>query len=217
MRTIAVIARKGGSGKTTVAVHLAIAAQLRGKETILVDTDPQRSSSGVLKARHGEGPQWAESVGPKLFALQVGSVRGGVEAMIIDTPAVVEEEISYAVVASDLSLLVLRPTYLDLAVALQTADVIRRLRKPGLIVLNQAPVARGGVDPPAVKRALDALRLLRLPVAPVVLRARAAYQTVLESGRSVEEVEPEGAAAQEIGGLWAFIERLVFGRAPEAD
>jgi chromosome partitioning protein len=71
------------------------------------------------------------------------------------------------------------------------------------------------VDPPAVKRALDALRLLRLPVAPVVLRARAAYQTVLESGRSVEEVEPEGAAAQEIGGLWSFVERLVFGRGPE--
>src|SRR5580700_10801206 len=56
MRTIAIIARKGGSGKTTVAVHMAIAAHLRGRRTLLADSDPQRSSSIVLKARRDAGP-----------------------------------------------------------------------------------------------------------------------------------------------------------------
>ncbi len=51
MRNIAVIARKGGSGKTTVAVQLALAAHLRGLRTVLADTDPQGSSLEVLKAR----------------------------------------------------------------------------------------------------------------------------------------------------------------------
>ena len=53
MKTIAVIARKGGSGKTTVAVHLALAAHRAGLATVLADTDPQGSATEVLKARAG--------------------------------------------------------------------------------------------------------------------------------------------------------------------
>ena len=40
MRTIAVIARKGGSGKTTVAMHLALAAHLRGYKTLVAEPIP---------------------------------------------------------------------------------------------------------------------------------------------------------------------------------
>jgi len=213
MRTIAVIARKGGSGKTTLAVHLAIAAHLRGRKTMLADSDAQRSASEVLRGRQGPGPEWVETSGQKLFAVQMAAVRSGADAMIIDTPAVLEEEVSHSIVVSDLSLLVIRPTFLDIAAALRTAEIIRRLRKPGLIVLNQAPPAREGVEPPAVKRALEALMLMRLPVAPMILRARANYQSVLEAGRSVEELDPTNPAAREMGALWDFIERLVYGAA----
>jgi hypothetical protein len=52
--------------------------------------------------------------------------------------------------------------------------------------------------------------VLGLPIVPVVLRARAAYQTALESGRSAVEVDPAGAAAAELGALWRFMEQLVF-------
>ena len=84
MRTIAVIARKGGSGKTTVAVHMAIAAHLRGLKTLLADSDPQRSSSDVLKVRRGPGPAWLETAGPKLFALQVAAQRAAVVLTVYD-------------------------------------------------------------------------------------------------------------------------------------
>lgn len=212
MRTIAVIARKGGSGKTTLAVHLAVAAHLRGRKVLLADADAQRSAMEVLRGRQGPGPEVVETSGSKLFALQLNALRSGVDTMIIDTPAVLEEELSHSIVVSDLSLLVIRPTFLDIAAALQTAEVIRRLRKPGLIVLNQAPVPREGVEPPAVKRAIEALRLMRLPVAPLIMRARANYQSVLETGRSVEELDAANPAAREMAGLWGFVERLVYGR-----
>jgi chromosome partitioning protein len=215
MRTIAVIARKGGSGKTTVAVHLAIAAHLRGHKTLLADADPQRSSCEVLKGRRGSGPAWAETSGPKLFALQVASQRSQVGALVIDTAAGAEDELAHAIVLADLSLLVIRPTFLDFAAAIRTADVVRRLHKPAMIVLNQAPAAREGVEPPAMKKALEALRVMRLPVAPTVLRARAAYQSALECGCSAEELEPATAASQEIADLWGFIERFAFGRRGE--
>jgi chromosome partitioning protein len=215
MRTIAIIARKGGSGKTTVAVHMAVAAHLRGRRTLLADSDPQRSSSTVLKARRGPGPEYCETSGPKLFALQVAALRDGVEALVIDTPAGEEDALAHAIVLADLSLLVIRPTFLDFAAAIRTADVLRRLRRPGLIVLNQAPVSRGGAEPPLVKKAHEALRLMRLPVAPTILRSRAAYQTALETGCSAEELAGAETASQEVAALWSYVERLAFG-APQA-
>ncbi len=216
MRSVAVIGRKGGSGKTTIAVHLAIGFHRRGRRTVLADADPQHSSIEVLKGRRQAGPEAIVTSGPKLFALQTAITRCGVEALVIDTPAVLEEEVAHAVVLSDLALLVVRPTFLDLAAAVRTSDIIRRLRKPGLVVLNQAPVARENVEPPLVKRSIEALRLLRLPVAPVVVRSRAAYQTVLETGGSAEELASETVAGEEMAALCAFVDRLVFGVAKPA-
>ena len=71
MRTIAVIARKGGSGKTTVAVHMAIAAHLRGKRTLLADADPQCSSCTVLRGRRAAGPDFVETCGVQLCGVQI--------------------------------------------------------------------------------------------------------------------------------------------------
>ena len=210
MRTIAVIARKGGSGKTTVCVHLALAAHLRGLKTVLADTDAQGSAVEALKGRQGSGPRSLLTTGAKLLSLQIESQRAGMDALIIDTPAALEEEIGAAVVLSDLSLLVVRPTFLDLAAALQTAAILRRLRKPAMVVLNQAPVPRDGAEPPAVKKALEALRMMRLPVAQTVLRSRALYQTALERGASVEELAPDGPAGEEVRALWTFVERFAF-------
>ena len=215
MRTIAVIARKGGSGKTTVALHLAIAAHLRGRQTLLADADPQRSSSTVLGGRRGSGPNFAQTSGVELCRLQRVAVRREINAMVIDTAAGAGEDLSHAIVVADLSLLVIRPTYLDFAAAVETAEVLRRIGKPGVIVLNQAPVSRAGVEPPLVRKAQAAVRLLRLPVAPTILRSRVAYQQALESGCSAEELSDGGPAAQEVADLWAFVERLTFGARPE--
>jgi chromosome partitioning protein len=210
MRTIAVIGRKGGCGKTTIAVHLAIGLHLRGRATALADTDPQRSVIEVFKGRRESGPTVVASAAPKLFTLQLSMARAGSEALVIDTPAVLEEEVAQAVILADLALLVVRPTFLDLAAAVRTSDIIRRLRKPGLVVLNQAPPARETVEAPAVARAVEALRLLRLPVAPTIIRSRSAYQTVVESGRSAEELTGDTLSAQEMRAFCDFVHRFAF-------
>ena len=211
MRTLSIIGRKGGSGKTTIASQLAIGFFLRGRKVVVGDTDPQLSSTEVLRARAGPGPEAVETSGPKLVALQAAAANGGADVFLIDTPAVLEEETAHAVALSNLCLLVLRPTFLDLASAIRTSSIIRHLRKPGLIVLNQAPAARESVESPTVRRSIEALHLLRLPVAPVIVRSRAAYQYALESGRSAEELPSENVAAQEIGALCDFVDRFLFG------
>ena len=183
MRTIAVIALKGGSGKTTVAAHVALAAHLRGHKVLLADIDPQRSASEVLRARGDGAPHYVSTDGPGLFAAQLAAVGAGMDTMIIDTAAGAVEEVGQAIVLADLSLLVVRPTLLDLAATVRTMDVARRLRKPVMAVLNQAPVARDGVEAPTVKRALKALAFMRLPVAQ-----RSSVILIDVLGYSLEEI-----------------------------
>jgi chromosome partitioning protein len=204
LRTAAVIALKGGSGKTTVATHLALAAHLRGIDTVVVDIDPQRSAQNVLSARTADGPACVASTSVKLMSAQFAAVGLRKQLMIIDTPAGRPEDVSEALVLADLAIMVVRPTLLDISGLARTLVIVRKLGKPNVVVVNQAPVARGMVEAPLVKRALKGLEYMQAPVAPVIVRSRSVYQTALETGRSAEE-SPDTAAAREIAALWDFM------------
>ena len=201
MQTIAVVSRKGGAGKSTVSLQIALGLWLRGRRVLIADTDPQRSCLDVLKNRRGPGPQCVASSGSKLFALQTAARREGIDVVIIDTPAANEEEAAQAIAIADLAIMVLRPSYMDLAAAVSTSRLIRQLQKPGLMVLNQAASQRKGVEPTIVERTLEALKLLRLPVASSILRLRAIHQQAMEQGRSAEELDPTSMGARESAAL----------------
>jgi chromosome partitioning protein len=87
--------------------------------------------------------------------------------------------------------------------------MVRRLGKAGLIVLNQAPSKRGGLEPVGVQKAIEALRFCGLPIAPVGMRARAIYQQAIARGRSVGEWDAASPAAQEIDRLWTHMAALL--------
>ena len=204
MRTIAVIALKGGSGKTTVATHLALAAHRRGLDTLVVDLDPQHSARDVLAAREEPGPPCIVSTGPKLLSAQFAAVGLRKDLMVIDTAAGALEDVGEALALADYAVMVVRPTLLDIAGLVRTYQMVRRLKKPATVVVNQAPVARESNEAPLVKRALRGLEYMQAPLAPVILRNRAIYQTGLETGRSAEELS-DRAAAREIATLWEFV------------
>lgn len=208
LRTLAVIARKGGAGKTTVAIHLAIGAFLRGRKTLLADMDAQKSALDVLRTRRRPGPDRVDCTGAKLFAQKNGASRQGYDELIVDTAAGEEEEMASAITLADLSILVVRPTFLDIASAVQTGQVIQRLRRPAIILLNQAQSPRNGAELPAVARALEALKLLNLPICPTIIRSRTIYQTAMDKGFSAEESE-DLAAMREIGALMRNLESVV--------
>jgi chromosome partitioning protein len=205
LRTIAVIALKGGSGKTTVATHLALAAHLRGEDVMVADIDRQRSAYNVLESRAADGPACVIAASATLMAAQFAAVGLKKQLMIIDTPAGAVEDVSEAVVLADLAVLVVRPTLLDLSGLAPSLSLVRRMAKPALVVMNQAPVAREGTESPLVRRALRALDYMCAPIAPSILRTRTMFQTALETGRSAEEMN-DPAAAAEVAALWGFVE-----------
>jgi chromosome partitioning protein len=186
-----------------------MAAHLRGVKTVLADADPQRSASEVLKSRTGCGPTRAETSGPKLFALKETAQRAGHELMVIDTPCTPEQEVGAAIAVADMVLVIVRPTFLDIAAAVRTIDTARRLARPAQIVINQAFSPRSGQEPRSVTKALEALRFTSLPVSPAIVRSRAVLQSALASGRSAEEYG-DSPAAREIAELWGHVRDGVF-------
>ena len=216
MKTLAVMSRKGGAGKTTMAVNLTLAARAMGVRAVLADADPMRSAHEVLKGREEAASLLFETTASKLFALTEASRRSGVELLIIDTPAAPEADVAEAVRVADLCFAVARPTYLDLAAAVLSVAVIHRLGREGLIVLNQCASPRAGVEPPSVLKAFEALRFASLPVAPTAIRARMVYQTAFAQGRSVLEIDGDGQAAGEMRDLFSHVWRRLNGERPAA-
>lgn len=208
MRTLAVIALKGGSGKTTVATHLALAAHLRGLDTVMVDTDPQHSARDILGARSDPGPAFVIATGRNVLAAQFGALGERRDLMIVDTPAALIEDVSESVVVADHVLMVVRPTLIDLSGLARSLTLVRKLGKPHTVVINQAPAPREEVEAPLVKRVLKGLDYMQAPVCPAILRSRTIYQTALERGRSAEELF-DRAAAKEVADLWDAVNAIV--------
>ena len=88
------IALKGGSGKTTVATHLALAAHLRGLDTLVIDIDPQRSAENILSSRPDQGPACVTATGATLMAAKFAAISARRELLIIDTAAGALEDVS---------------------------------------------------------------------------------------------------------------------------
>jgi len=202
MKTISVVSLKGGAGKTTVAFNLALAGWSRGHRVLVADADPQGSCLAALKVRERPGPEFVAATAGRLFQIQQGAARDGVDILVIDTPARADAGLAEAIRLADLCLAVARPTFLDLIVVTQTIDAVRRLRRDGLVVLNQAPSRRGGMDPAIVVKARLALEHTGFDVAGVVIRTRAAFQASLCLGVGAEEWR-DPAAAEEIVALWS--------------
>lgn len=205
MKTLSVLSRKGGSGKTTVSVSLALAAQQAGLRVVLADVDPLHSAGEVLRARPEASSFLFETRAAKLFLLRDACIRNSCDLLIVDTPTAPDADVMTALNVSDLCLVVTRPTALDVAAIRETVATALRAECPGLILLNQCPPARHGEESLQVRQALERVQALRLPVATASLRSRAAYQHAFAARCGVTEWDAQSDAARDVLRLLAEV------------
>jgi chromosome partitioning protein len=197
MQTIAIISQKGGTGKTTLALNLAVAAEASGFSTAIIDLDPQASAKEWSKSRERETPVVVSAHASQLEEVLAAARANGAALTIIDTAPHSERDALAAARAADLILIPCRPAILDLRAMASTKELADLARTPALAVINAAP-ARGHL----ADEAADAIRGYGLNVAPATIAQRAAFVHSLTVGQTVLEFEPDGKAAQEINELF---------------
>lgn len=207
MRTLAVLSRKGGTGKTTVAVHMAVAAENAGHKTLIADLDPQHSASDWYAERlaRTKTPAVTEARVGSLFTHRLAAQREGYDLMVIDTRPSTDIECVEAVRWADACLIVVRPCYFDLKAIVRTVELVEKLNKKGMFLINQAPSRRSGEEPKVILDTYETLLDMGLPVAPIGLRYRAAFQNAVRFGMTAEEYDPGSLAAFEVDALWDWV------------
>ena len=197
---ITLIAQKGGAGKTTLAVNLAVMAEAARLRTVLIDIDPQASVANWGDLRGHEQPVIAAVPAARLNDALRTARSNGADIAIIDTAPHSEGSALAAARAADLSLIPLRPGILDLRALKATSDICTLARSRTAVILNQV-LPRGSL----ADQAAVAVRQFGLVTAPHRVGARVAFTHALTAGLGVIEYEPRGRAAEEIRKIHAWI------------
>lgn len=200
MKVIAILSEKGGAGKTTLAVHLAVAAQLAGLETAIIDLDPQGSSSD-WSDRRGVSPE-AVAIPPIRLEKLLTNLRGnGAGFVVIDTGRDSNNAGYTAAQAADFALIPCRAGGFDFQALSRTLDMCRLAHKRPWLLLN-------GMRPGASRAEKDAREALAgetHDIAPMVLHERAAYRAASITTKTAQETEPGSSASVEIEALFSWI------------
>ena len=204
MKILTLASQKGGTGKTTLAVHLAVIAFEEGERVALVDLDPQRSTGDWWRARERDDLVLVETSTGKLPEVLQAAEGDGFTLAIVDTAPHAGAGIEKVSGLSCLTLIPCRPGILDLRAIGTTVEIVQA---NAVIVLNACPPGRGSFEASITREAREAVDAYGLPVAPVSLVNRVALAHALIDGRAVTEFEPGGKAAQEIAQLWQWIRK----------
>lgn len=209
MHVIAIAARKGGVGKTTLAMHLSVLAAEAESPALLLDTDPQGSLAWWHRLREAETPRLIEANARELPDIVAAAEREGFGRIIIDTPPHAEDSILQAMRVADLVVVPTRPGPLDLAAVATTLALAQRVGKVPLAVINHSPPRIGASEPSIVSEARAALANMGAAVAATAVANRVSMSHAILTGSTVNEHEPGGKAAGEVEALWQEIAALL--------
>lgn len=200
MNVIVLASQKGGAGKTTLAAHLAVAAEAAGDgPVVLIDTDPQGSLSAWWNVRKSETPVLAPTTIAELAEKLRLLATAGYRVAVIDTPPAITEAIGAVVALGDLVLIPTRPSPHDLRAVGSTVSLVQSTGKPFVFAVTQAK--------PNTRLTVQAMAALSEHgvVASAIVHDRVDYAGSMIDGRTVQELDAKGRSAAEMTDLWVFI------------
>lgn len=202
MKTISLLAQKGGTGKTTLSIHLAVCAGLEGRKVLLVDIDQQRSATAWWSRRENEQPGLVETSGSKLEEIVRAATDQHYDLVVVDSAPHDSRDARVCARVSDAVFIPTRPAILDLDAIGASTELVVETGTPAMIVLNACPPPSRHGEPKIVVEARQALQAYDIPVCTVAISQRAAFGHALIDGQAIGEFDPGGKAAAEIDQLW---------------
>lgn len=201
---ILVGSEKGGSGKTTVATNLAVELARRGRDVLLIDTDPQASSrrwaDRRIQARDNRPRvHCVERSGDVFDAIRDLSDR--YQDVIIDAGGRDSEELRSAMTAAELLLVVLRPSQFDLETVVTMQHLVSLVRTVNRnlidrVLLTQMPTHRLVRETQDAREALGDIEGITL--SPSRIYERKAYRDAVTQGLGVVELPGPGRAEVQV-------------------
>ena len=204
MKVIAVLNQKGGSGKTTIATHLARALQLAGANVLLVDSDPQGSARDWAAVREDQ-PLTVVGIDRPTIDRDLKQIARKDFVVIDGAPQAADLAVS-AIKAADFVLIPVQPSPYDIWA---TADLVELVKQR--IEVTDGKLQAAFVVSRAIKgtriggEVAEALAGYELPILETRITQRVSYPGTAAVGTTVMDSEPEGDAAAEIRALAAEI------------
>ena len=205
MRTIALLSQKGGTGKTTLSLHLAVAAEMARQSAVVIDLDPQASAAEWKDSRQSDTPVVVSIPATRLPHALHAAEDGGADLVVIVTAPHAGDTALAAAEAAHLVLIPCRAGILDLRAIGTTARVVKVAGKPAYVVLNAVPPRASSI----LADARAAVAVHGIEVAPVALRQRAAYAHALTAGQTAQEYEPHGKATEDMAAFYTWLRRAL--------
>lgn len=202
MKVVTFATQKGGSGKTTLAASIAVAAAEAGEGVVVIDLDRQRSLEAWDERRRGAEPE-ARVIYRAVEADGLGALLGKIRGykpttlVVIDTPGILDDTARIGMDAADITLLPVRPAIMDAQAAIRTAVELDLQDRAFAFVLTQVPPGS-----PARAEA-PARELVKYgALYPGLIGLRLDHQDAILEGQGVTEFRPRGQAADEVRQLW---------------
>jgi chromosome partitioning protein len=201
---------KGGTGKSTLAVHLGAEWAARGKRVLVVDADPQGTAItwGEVRAASGRDKPTVIPTGDNVRQA-VADIAPGFDVVLIDTAGRQSKRLVGALSISELALMPCQPSGPDIWALQGSLDTVREVQelRPDLraaIVVNGENRTKLSAS---ARQALDAMGV------PVIgsLNRRTAIGEATTAGEGITERDARGAAAIEVRAVLDAIETFMVG------
>ena len=200
-KVITISQQKGGTGKTTLAVHLAIAfIKYHGLKVAIIDTDPQGSLGKWFMIRE-ERKVSNENLTFKTASLwgaqyESKTLKNDHDVVIIDTPPKIESDARPSIEAADLVLIPMAASHLDFWATGAFVDIAKKANKKILVQIN-----RSSQRSKLINKTNDFIKSLDLSSTKTIIGNRQIYTSSMGEGKTAVEKQKKGSAVEEIKNL----------------
>lgn len=205
MTVLALAATKGGTGKSVLALNIAVLADGGRCQVLLVNADPHGGVANWRRLRQAQRPVVASTSAERTVAdLVKAGRREGADLIVIDTPAEVPAAGSVtraAIELADFVLVPVRASAMDLLGVRPTVMAATDAGRRCALVITQLP----GRSSARFEEASAAAARLEVGVCPHVISHRVVWGDAADTGLGVAEFDPTGRASEELIDVWNWL------------